>query len=179
VPAATIATSTPVPTFTATFPPPVNTGQLTYTNQKYSFQFTYPSNSVVTTSQDNFAHINLPFISGTNLVEKYLEVTIFENVSTCTSPLTQGHAPGSFESQSITGMNGIQFVKESAQEGAVGQVYDWVAYSTTKGTACISMNFVLHSTNPSNFPVPPPVFNKDLESAVFLDIVSTFNWIIP
>jgi hypothetical protein len=177
VPAAPTETSTPAPTFTATFPPPM--GQLTYTNQKYSFQFTYPASAVVTTSQDNFARLNLPFISGTNLVEKYLEVTIFENVSSCTSPLTNGLAPGSFESQPMTGMNGIQFIKESAQESALGHVYEWVAYSTSKGTACISMNFVLHSTNPLNNPVPPPVYNKDSESAVFLDIVSTFNWISP
>lgn len=180
-PAPLPATETPtlVPTFTATFPPPVNTGQLTYTNQKYGFQFTYPASSVITTSQDNFAHLNLPFIPGTNLVEKYLEVTIFENVASCTSPLTNGHAPGSFESQPMTSMNGIQFIRESAQETAFGQIYDWVAYSTIKGTACISMNFVLHSKNPSNFPVPPPVYNKDLESAVFLDIVSTFNSTAP
>jgi hypothetical protein len=76
-------------------------------------------------------------------------------------------------------MNGIQFIKESAQEGALGHTYDWVAYSTTKGTACISLNFVLRSTNPLNQPVPPPVYNKDLESAVFLDILSTFHWTVP
>ena len=179
VPAAPIETSTPVPTSTATISPPVNTGQLTYTNQKYGFQFIYPASSNITTSQDNFAHINLPFIAGTNLVEKYLEVTIFENVSSCTSPLTNGHAPGSFQSQTMTGMNGIQFIRESAQESALGNSYDWVAYSTTKGTACISLNFVLRSTNPLNSPAPPPVYNKDFESAVFLDIVSTFNWTAP
>lgn len=174
-------TPTPVPTLTATatFLPPANTGQLTYTNQKYGFQFTYPANSVLTASQENFAHINLPFTSGTNLAEKYLEVTIFENVSSCTSPLTNGHAPGSFESQVVTSTKGIQFVKESGQEGVSGHMYDWVAYSTVKGTACISLNFVLHSTNPANYPVPPPVYNKDMESAVFLDIVSTFNWTAP
>jgi hypothetical protein len=175
--AATTETFTPEPTFTATVTPPVDPGQLIYANQKYGFQFTYPASSVFSTSQDNFAHLNLPFTSGTNLVEKYLEVTIFENVAACTSPLTNGLAPGSFESQPMAGLNGIQFVRESAQESALGNVYDWVAYSTTKGTACISLNFVLHSTN--NNPVPPPPYNKDLESAVFLDIVSSFNWTTP
>jgi len=178
VPAAS-ETFTPAPTLTATLSPPANTGILTYTNQKYGFQFAYPANSVITTSQDTFAHINLPFTAGTNLIEKYLEVTIFENISPCTSPLTKGYAPGSFSSQIMTNALGIQFVQESAQEGAVGQTYDWVAYSATKGTACISMNFVLHSTNPFNFPVPPPVYNKDMESATFLDIVSSFGWTTP
>jgi hypothetical protein len=172
-------TNTPIPVFTTTVPPPVNTGQLPYTNQKYGFQFTYPANSVLGVSQDTYARINLPFTSGTNLIEKYLEVTVFENVSPCTSPLTKGYAPGTVATQTLTTLTGIQFVKESSQEGAAGQTYDWVAYSTTKGTACISMNFVLHSTNPLNFPVPPPVFNKDIESGVFLDIVSAFGWTTP
>jgi Ig-like domain-containing protein len=178
VPAVATATFTLVPTPTATLPP-VNNGQSTYTNQKYGFQFTYPSNGVITTSQDTFTHINLPFTAGTNLVEKYLEVTVAENTSTCTSPLTQGHAPGSFSSQTVTTTTGLQFVRESLQEGAAGQIYDWVAYSITKGATCISLNFVLHSTNPSNYPVPPPVYNKDLESAAFLDIVSSFSWTTP
>jgi hypothetical protein len=178
VPAVTTETATPIPTPTATLTPPVNPGQLTYNNQKYGFQFMYPANGVITTSQDNFAHLNLPFVGGTNLVEKYLEVTVFENAATCTSPLTNGYAPGSFESQQVTGNTGIQFTRESGQGGAAGQIYDWIAYSTPKGTTCISMNFVLHSTNPFNFPVPP-VYNKDLESAIFLDVISTFGWTTP
>jgi len=179
VPATATATSTPpLPTLTATLPP-INAGQLTYVNQKYGFQFIYPASSSLTTAQDSFARINLPFVSGTNLIEKYLEVTVFENVSTCTSPFTSGHAPGSIVSESVTNSNGIQFVKESGQEGAAGQVYEWVAYSTVKGTACVSLNFVLHSANPSNYPVPPPVYNKDLESAIFLDVASSFKWTAP
>lgn len=173
-PATVTETSTPVPTLTETLPPPVNPGQSTYTNQRYGFQFTYPANGVITVSHDSFAHMNLPFAPGTNLVEKYLEVTVRENVSPCTSPLAS-----SFGSQPVTGINGIQFVRESGQESAVGQVYDWVAYSTVNGTACISMNLVLHSTNPSNDPASPPIYNKDLETAAFLDIVSAFRWIAP
>jgi hypothetical protein len=169
---------TPPPTLTATLPP-VNTGQSSYLNQKYGFQFSYPASGNITASQDSFVHINLPFNSGTNLIEKYLEVTVFENVSPCTSPFAKGHAPGSIVSESVTSSNGIQFVKESGQEGAAGQVYEWVAYSAVKGTACISLNFVLHSANPSNYPVPPPVYSKDLESAIFLDLASSLNWTVP
>lgn len=174
-----IPSETPTPVFTATAPPPVYAEQLTYTNQRYGFQFRYPSNSVVGALQDTYARINLPIISGTNLIEKYLEVTVFENLSTCTSPLTNGYVPGTVATQTLTSLTGIQFVKESGQEGAAGQTYAWVAYSTTKGTACISMNFVLHSANPLNYPVPPPTYNKDIESAVFLDIVSAFGWTTP
>lgn len=174
----TSPSETPTPVFTATVPPPVNTG-LIYTNQRYGFKFTYPANSVTGALQDTYAHINLPFTPGTNLVEKYLDVTVFENVSPCTSPLTKGYAPGTVATQTQTTLAGLQFVKESSQEGAVGQTYDWVAYSISKGTACISLNFVLHSTNPLNFPVPPPTYNKDLESGIFWGVVSAFGWTTP
>ena len=179
-PASVPATSTPVPlpTLTATLPP-VNTGQLNYTNQKYGFQFAYPASSNLTAAQDGFVHMNLPIASGTNLVEKYLEVTVFENLAQCTSPLTKGYAPGSIVSELTTNSNGIQFIRESGQEGAAGQVYEWVAYSAFKGTACVSLNFVLHSTNPFNYPVPLPVYNKTQELAVFQDITSSFNWTAP
>jgi hypothetical protein len=172
-------TLTLIPTFTVTLPPPVNSGQLTYTNTRYGFQFQYPASSVVTALQDAYARMNFSIIQGTNLVEKYLEVTVFENLASCTSPLTSGYAPGSFESTQVTSITGISFTKESGQQGAAGQIYDWVAYSTTKGTACISLGFVLHSANPLNFPVPPPLFNKDVESSVFLDIVSSLGWMNP
>ena len=169
-PAPVIPTNTPAPAFTATVPPPVNTGQTTYTNQFYGFQFSYPTDAVLGLSQNSYARINLPFISGTNLVEKYLEVTVFENKSPCTSSL----ANGTSTSQPVTGLNGIQFVKESGVDSVVGQTYDWVAYSTIKGTACISMNFVLHSSNSLT-----PAYNKDVESAVFSDIISTFGLTTP
>jgi hypothetical protein len=150
---------------------------VTYSNPRYGFQFNYPAAGVITTSQDSFAQLNLPFTAGTNLVEKYLQVTVFENVSQCGIPLANGNPM--VTSEIVTGMNGIQFLKQSGQEGAAGNIYEWIAYSATKGTACISLSFVMHSTNPSNYPVPPPVYNRDLESAVLLDMISTFQWTIP
>jgi hypothetical protein len=172
-------TPTSVPTFTATVPAPVVVGTLPYINQKYGFQFVYPANSIITLSQDNFVHWNLPFTSGTNLVEKYLDLTVVENAVACNSPLAIGNAGGTLISEQVTTMNGLQFLKESGQEGAVGQFYEWTAYSIMKGTNCISLSFVLHSTNPFNYPVPPPVYNKDLESAVLLDMISSFSWTVP
>jgi hypothetical protein len=176
LPAQPTATFTPSPTFTATAPP-VSTDPLTYINQAYNFQFTYPAGTTVTVSQPNFAHLNLPFVSGTNLSEKYLDVSIFENVSACVSPLGRGNPM--VTSETITTANGLQFLKESGQEGAVGQFYDWIAYSIPKGTACISLNFMMHSTNPDNYPVPPPLYNRDAESAVLSDMISSFGWTTP
>jgi hypothetical protein len=168
--------STPAPTLTAT--PTLATGtpqanSNTYTNQTYSFQFTYPGQGQISNQTTTGAHITLPFTPGTNLVEKYLDVNVATNATTCSSPLTQGYTPGSFQSQQVS-INGINFVKESGTNSGAGNTYDWVAYSTLKGTNCISLSFTLHSTNPGNYTTPPPTFNMSAESAVFSNIVSTF-----
>ena len=75
----------------------------------------------------------------------------------------------------IAGAEGIF----EGQGVAAGNIYDWVAYSTVRNNACISLTFILHSTNPANFPVPPPLFDKNAESAVFATTMNSFNWITP
>ena len=179
LPASSTATRTPTPTGTlpATATPP-STGSLNFTNQKYGFKFSYPSQGQLSNQTDTSAHIALPIVPGTNLKEKYLDVAIRENLATCTSPLTAGYAPGSFISQPLI-INGINFTKESGVEGTLGNFYDWTAFSTTKGNACISMSFVLHSLQAGNFATPPPLFNQAAESAVFADIMATFAWLAP
>jgi hypothetical protein len=54
--------------------------------------------------------------------------------------------------------------------------WDWTAYSTVKGTACISLTFILHSVNPGvYYPTPVPVFDMAVESAIFSTIMSTYG----
>ncbi len=169
-------TSTAVVTFTPTATPVTGTPQantLTYVNQTYHFQFNYPSQGQISNQTATSVHITLPFAPGTNLVEKYLDVSVAGNSTTCSSPLTQGYTPGSFQSQQVS-INGVNFVKESGENSGAGNVYDWVAYSTLKGTNCISLGFTLHSTNPSNYTTSLPTFNMATESSVFSNIVSSF-----
>lgn len=59
----------------------------------------------------------------------------------------------------------------------MGHLHEWVGYSTLKNNACISMDFVLHSLNAGNFDPPVPEFDKAAESAVFTQIMSTFEWV--
>jgi hypothetical protein len=92
--------------------------------------------------------------------------------------LTSGYAPGSFTSTPVS-FNGIAFIKESGSDAGAGNLYQWTAYSTLKGSTCISLGFVLHSNNPGNFATPPPVFDQNAESAVFEEIMSTFGWLNP
>jgi len=186
-PANVPATATATATATGTLPPSavptatatsVTSSWTLYTNQKYAFTFKYPPQSQISNQTDTSAHIMLPFTSGTNLVEKYLDVNVKENANPCTSPRTAGFAPGSFSSVPVV-INGITFVNESGEEAGAGNFHEWTAYSTSKGIACVSLSFDLHSVNPDNLPTPPPVFSEIAESAVFADIMSTFAWINP
>lgn len=166
------ATATLTPTATATSP--VSNWNL-YNNIKYSFKFNFPPGSSIASQSDNVARINLPVTAGTNLVEKYVEVNVVENATTCKSPASGGTTA---TSQNVT-INGIQFLQETGTGAAAGNQYDWNAYSTTQGVACISITFILHSANPGNFTTPPVVFDPAAESAVFTTIMSTFAWITP
>jgi hypothetical protein len=123
----------------------------------------------VASQSDNAGRVYLPFAPATNLVQKYVDVSVVEDVAECKSPATTAQA----SSENVT-INGIPFRKESGSEGATGSFYDWVGYSTDKGGDCISMTFVLHSSQAGNFPTPPPLFDPVAESAVFSTIMSTF-----
>ena len=165
---------TPSPTIMAS--PTTPTGDwLTFTNQTYGFLFKYPpQGTVVSGGDDNFTRIDLPFTDGTNLREKYLEMIVVENANPCQSPLA---TQSMLETSEIMTVNGLSFLKQTGGDGAAGNLYQWVAYSTFKDNVCVSLDFILHSLNPGNFPVPPPVFDYAAESAIFGQIVSTYAWL--
>lgn len=164
----------PTPTFTATAP--VIPGDwLTFTNSTYGFQFRYPKESqIVTGGSDNSTRINLPFEQGTNLSEKYLQMTVVENANPCRSPLASSSIPQTSETVVI---NGITFLKETGEDGTAGHINKWTAYSTERGNVCVSLDFVLRSVNPGVFTTPPPLYDETAESIVFGQIVSTYQWL--
>jgi len=184
VPTNTFApTDTPEPTVTpvmATMCPPEVTPYAPdwqiYCNSTYEFALQYPPYSTLTVTNPESAHIDLPFTAGTNLEEKYLEISAHQTSDPCTSPLAIGFAPESIQTQTVT-FNGVQFLEESASEGAAGNFYQWVAYSSARQDICVSLGFVLHSTNPENYSTPPPLFDQPTEATVFDDIMSTFIWL--
>ena len=134
-----------------------------------------PSGATLASQSDDAGRVNFTIAAGTNLSEKYVQINVLENAATCASPAVSS-PPSSTENVTV---NTIQFVKRTGQEGAAGNLYDWVTYSTMRNNACINFAFILHSLNPGSFPVPPPVFDKTAESAVFTEVMNTFNWINP
>ena len=180
-PTAVVPPESPTPTGTAQPPPqtPLPTSTpggdwLTFTNSRYGFMFGYPPGSqIVAGGTDNGTRIDLPFLQGTNLREKYLEMSVVENPGVCQSPLASSGA----QSSETVVIAGITFLRQAAVDGAAGNRYDWVAYSTLRNNVCVSLGFVLHSLNPGNFATPPPAFDYGSEAAVFGQIVSTYSWL--
>lgn len=150
----------------------------TYTNQKYGFSVRYPQGGQVTNPTDSSARIQLPFVQDTNLLEKFLDVSVAENLNPCSSPNALQYTPGLIPQQQVT-INKLPFILESGSDAGAGNIYDWTAYSIVKGNACVSLAFVLHSGNIQNYATPPAAFDPNAESAVFADIVSTFTWLNP
>lgn len=149
-----------------------------YTNAACGFSLRYPPGSVVTLKLDGNARIYLPYASGTNLQEKYLEDICSTPPAACASPLAEGYAPGYLASENKV-LNGILFTMQSAAEGAAGNLYAWEAYSTQQGALCATLTFVLHSTAAANYDPPLLEFDSIAERAIFAEIASTFAWAGP
>jgi hypothetical protein len=174
-PVSASATLSPTATATATATGTGSntSGWNTYLNTSYSFSFKFPPGSVVGTTTNSSAHISLPFNVGTLLADKYVDVSVVEGANPCKSangtPVTSGNVT----------FNGITFLKETGSDAAAGNIYEWESYSVVRPntTACVTVDFVLHSTNAGNYTTPPPPFDKAAESAVFQTIMSTFAWV--
>ena len=153
---------------------PGGAGWLVYCGDPYPFGFRYPAGGVAAGGSAGHGHIYLPITPGTNLGEKYLDVTTTEGATTCQSPSAAGYAPGSIPSSTVT-LNGYDFFKQSGSDAGAGNFYEWVGYSYLHDELCISLTFILHSYNPGNFPTPPPQYDQAAESAVFDQVVATFT----
>lgn len=170
-------TSTPAPLC----PPhgmPTQPGWDIYCNETFAFALEYPPGAVFTETDINAAKIDLPFVPATNLQEKYMEILAQLTDDPCFSPYDTQNQFNPSESEQVV-INGLTFFKQSNAEGAVGNIYEWISYSTGKDGLCISLSLILHSTQPMNYPTPPPVFDHLEETADFETIISTFRWLGP
>ncbi len=181
-------TLTPSPTASPTIESPTPTeavqsaspteGWYTYRNYNYGFELRYPPGSSFSVNLPDTARLDLPFESGTNLVEKYLEINAQEYLGRCLSPLMESLPSEALNLETLV-VDPLTFQVASFSEGAAGSRYDWVAYAVHNEATCVTLDFVLHSSNPDNFDSPPPTFDAELEQRVFGQIVQTFVWLVP
>jgi hypothetical protein len=144
-----------------------------YFSEKYGFEVKYPNGSAISDQNDVHARIGLPILTtGTNLGEKYVDITVTEAAATCKSPDVGGEVANT---ENVT-INGISFLKETGAGAGAGNMYEFVAYSTASNNNCVSLTFIMHSTNPGNYQTPPPEFDKAAESAIFDSVIKTFDW---
>lgn len=149
-----------------------------YRNDSLGFQLRYPTEGVLAIDEEATARIELPFTPGTNLSEKYLQIDASRGAAACASPLAAGWAPGSLATVSRE-IAGLTFTVQSGSEGAAGNFYGWIAYATARGDVCVSLSYVLHSTNAMSYTPPLAEFDAEAEQAVFDEITTTFTWTTP
>jgi hypothetical protein len=164
--------ATPTPATTATIP----AGWLCYTNTIYAFEVCYPLDATLTGETPDHVRIHLTIAAGTNLLEKWMDVDGSSGAAVCQSPQAAGYDPSVITSSHRT-IAGLDFLLQSASEGAAGNIYQWTGYSTQRGIVCAGLTGVLHSGNPGNYSTPPPLFDQAAESGVFDQIAATFRWL--
>ncbi len=170
-----------VPTRTA--PAPASTAPLAqslqdwqlYRDERYNFELLYPPGGSVLGVSANQARIDLPIRPGTNLHEKYLLVDVQQSEAGCQSPLAVGYSPEALQVSEVE-IGELAFHLLSGSEGAAGNFYDWSGYSTAHQDLCVSLTFVLHSTDAYNFETPLAEFDRVSESEDIDRILASFRW---
>jgi len=175
------ATLTPIPSATSQLASPspaavIPAGWLSYRDDDYGIELSYPPQGELQADQPSPPRIYLPFADGTNLQEKYLEIVLLRGEGECASPIASGYDPAAIQSERVA-INGLEFERQSGGEGAAGNIYIWQVYTTRRGEVCVSLTFVLHSTNVMNYDPPLAEYDEPAEAAVFEQIVSTFRWL--
>jgi hypothetical protein len=189
----TLAASTPVPTRelptltpappTAT-PAPTDTVAALPTQESHAdwiryhdvvgaFAISYPPTWEHSDSGGYPAIFSVRVPPGTTLGEKMMWINVVSGVSECKNPNAIGpNETGAPEHVTTTGE--VTFLKESWSDAGAGNVYHITGYSTLHGTTCVSITFILHSSNPQMYDTPPPDYDAVAESAVFGEILDTF-----
>jgi hypothetical protein len=112
---------------------------------------------------------------GTTLGEKMMWINVIKGMSECSNP-NAGGSEATSPPENVTAAGGIAFLKESGADAGAGQRYNSTSYSTLKGATCITITFILHSSNPQMYPTPPPDYDPAAESAIFDEMLGTFRF---
>lgn len=146
-------------------------GWQTYQNARFNFSIQYPPGSIVEMIDPAHARINLPMAPGTNLSQKYAEITTYTGTESCPSKY------GALISNEDVTLNGITFLQETGSGVAAGSTYEWESYSTTWYGSCVNVTFVLVIADLGNYTSPPAEFNQAEETKIWApEIMSTFKW---
>lgn len=138
----------------------------TYRNEELGYEIKYPSEGEVTKTSYGL-RIILPIEEGTNLSEKYLDITL------------DGKPPHIRQSEEGDVLiNGNLFIKERGGGAAAGNRYETEFYTINREGRKYILSFTLHSGNIGNYDpsIRPKVFDKDQEKKIFDQMLSTFKF---
>ncbi len=133
-----------------------------YRDQSCGFEFRYPSDGKLIRIASGADRVDLPFVSGTTLCDKYILINV-----------SSGREDSPGDGLQINGMK-LKF--ELGSEGAAGSIYDFIRCTVTFADRCqIVLTFVLHSVNPEMFDSPPPAFDRAKEVLPFWLILASLR----
>jgi hypothetical protein len=112
---------------------------------------------------------------GTTLGEKQMRINVIQGVAEC-SNVNAGGPVDTAPPENMTTPSGMTFLKESGADAGAGNVYQLTSYSILHGTTCVTITFVLHSSNPQMYDTPPPDYDPVAESQVFTKILNTLQF---
>jgi hypothetical protein len=112
--------------------------------------------------------------SGTNLLEKRMEIDVRETTANCRQS-TYGGGQSDVSTERVL-INNADFLFESGAGIALGNIYEWTSYSTSKGWTCITVTFVLHAAGSGVYATEPPPFDRSAESKIFDQLIKSFRF---
>jgi hypothetical protein len=167
------ATATGVPTAVAT--QDEIAGWSSYHDDLGMFSLLYPSDWMRWDSPGYPVIFSVRVPPGTTLGEKQMRINVIQGASEC-SNANAGGPVDSGPPENVTTPDGLTFLRETGADAGAGNVYHLTSYSILHATTCVTITFVLHSTNPQMYDTPPPDYDAAAESEVFGKILNTFRF---
>lgn len=156
-------------------------GWTAFLDDASGFAIAYPGSTAQPTTSGEAAFFTMPADPSTNIIEETIAVRIVPAGQPCASPLGSGFAPEELSPVTVE-LGGLPWLRQTRSGAAAGTASTWVAYTTSNGDRCVSLDYTLRTFDPANldptrFPAPPPSVDPRSRSQVFEAIVATFTWL--
>lgn len=152
----------------------------TYSNSRYSFQFSYPNTFLSSPTTVHFLKtpiIQFSFKAGnypkTNLVNYDFAVSTDSNVSNCNWGIEGGANAGNPLRNKLS-VNGILFFRDSIASVGPINFYESRIYRTVHDLQCFEVVMTIHATNIGDYPVEYKIKEVD-KNAVWIELEQILN----
>ncbi|MBM3121663.1 MAG: hypothetical protein FJZ97_05700 [Chloroflexi bacterium] len=160
----------------------IREGWTLHRDEANGFALAYPQTTAQPTlGGEPVFSLTLPADPSTNVVEESIAVRIVPPGQPCTSPLGYGFVAEDLTPVTVE-LGGLAWLRQTYSGVAAGTASTWVAYSTSRGDHCVSLDYTLRTFDPANldptrFPTPPVTVDQPRKAQDFEAIVATFTWL--